>query len=127
MCGRYFVQIRFEIFTFIADDDDFGGNDILEDRLVCFDQGVAYLFLESNKINTIYNVESSGICQEFCIENTECRHWTFFRKTRRNQCKLLNGLITTGYRNAKSEAISGTLLDGCNGQQEIPDFTVHFY
>ena len=105
----------------IADDDDFGGKDILEDRLACFDQGVAYQFPKSNKINTIHNVESPEICQEFCIEDTECRHWTFVRKTKRNKCKLLNGLFTTGYRKAKSESISGTLLDDCNGQQEIPD------
>ena len=115
------------LFCLIADDDDFGGKDILEDRLACFDQGVAYLFPKSNKINTIHNVESPEICQEFCIEDTECQHWTFVRKTRRNKCKLLIGLFTTGYRNAKPEAISGTLLDGCNGPQEIPDFTVHFF
>ena len=109
----------------IVDDNDFGAKDILEDRLACFDQGVAYLFPESNKISTIHNVESAKICQEYCIQDTECRHWTFVRKTRYYWCKLLNGLITTGYRNVKSEAISGTLLDGCNGQEEIPDFLLH--
>ena len=87
---------------------------------------MAYLFSKSNKINTIHNVESPEICQEFCIEDIECRHWTVVRKSRRNKCELLNGLFTTGYRNAKSEAISGTLLDGCNGQQEIPELGLEF-
>ena len=34
----------FSFILLIADDDDFGGKDILEDRFACFDQGVAYLF-----------------------------------------------------------------------------------
>ena len=84
------------------------------DLFECYDKDVAYKAPKQNKINTIHNVDTPELCQEFCAENTECKYWTFVRKKKTNKCKLLNGIQQSGFRKSKPGAVSGAMLDECD-------------
>ena len=49
-----------------------------------------------------------------CAETDECLFWTFLQKRKRKICKLKAGVLNTGWRRKKDNAVSGTMLNGCN-------------
>ena len=51
-----------------------------------------------------------------CSETDGCLYWTWIRKSKngRKVCKLKSGIINTGFGRQKNNAVSGTMLNGCN-------------
>ena len=90
------------------------------DLFECYDKDVKYIAPKQNKINTIHNVDTPELCQEFCAENTECKYWTFVRKKKTNKCKLLNGIQQSGFRKSKPGAVSGA-MDECDYEDDYKD------
>ena len=54
------------------------------------------------------------LCREICSETDGCLYWTWLQKARKNVCKLKSNVINTGFRRQQNNAVSGTMLNGCN-------------
>jgi len=98
------------------DYNDYDDNNdiILPDLLQCVDNGVKYKSRPRDKLQKIKNIESADLCRQICSETDGCRYWTWIQKPRKTVCRLRADIIKSGFRRKKNNAVSGTLLNGCN-------------
>ena len=57
------------------------------------------------------------LCRQICSETDGCLYWTWLLRAKngRNKvCKLKSGILDTGFRRQRNNAVSGTMLNGCN-------------
>ena len=57
------------------------------------------------------------LCRQICSETDGCLYWTWqlrAKNGRNKVCKLKSGILETGFRRQRNNAVSGTMLNGCN-------------
>ena len=57
------------------------------------------------------------LCRQICSETDGCLYWTWQLRAKNGQnkvCKLKSGILDTGFRRQRNNAVSGTMLNGCN-------------
>merc|ERR1711971_595941 len=98
-------------------DPDFDSDKILPDLLQCIDTGVKYKTPKKDRINNVFQVETANLCRQICSETDGCLYWTWLLRAKNGQnkvCKLKSGILDTGFRRQRNNAVSGTMLNGCN-------------
>ena len=81
----------------------------IEAKDVCGDYDIQYN--RGGQIKRFNNVPNADVCRARCINNGECKHWTWKGSSRRKQCILVkNGNYKTVYQKG---SVSGTLNGAC--------------